>query len=290
LKPSKNNNSSTAESPTCVPHGFAEGAGWRLLHGDGIHLQPHQLPSAPTLIYMDPPFFTGKTFESRDETGGGFQDTWGNDRSEYLHYLRQRIEHARLLLAPNGSLLLHLDWRIVHYAKVLCDDIFGDSHFQNELIWSYNSGGGSKRRYGRKHDTILWYSKGTEGIFHPDAARVPYDALIAKKREHLFHPDGKVSGDVLHISRPPNHSPEWVGWPTQKPLALMRWLVRVHSNRGDLVLDLCCGSGTTVVAAVEEAREGAGIDLSPEALQLARARLEKHSTPPVDPGHWFTTP
>ncbi len=229
-------------------------------------------PASFRLVYLDPPFFTNKEFKSRAGEGG-FRDTWSGGLTEYLAFLRPRLAAIRPLLTPDGSLLLHLDWRAVHYAKVLCDEVFGIDNFQNEIIWSYNSGGGSKKRYGRKHDTILWYGAGPSPLFNHDAARVPYDAVIARKRAHLFHPDGKVSGDVLNIPRPPNHAAEWTGWPTQKPLALLRFLIRCHTNPGDLVGDFFCGSGTTLVAALLEGRRAFGSDISPDALAIARQRL-----------------
>jgi len=236
------------------------------------------------LIYIDPPFFTERTHAARGGEGG-FADTWGGDLAAYLDFLGERLRALRPLLAEDGSLLLHLDWRAVHYAKVLCDGIYGMDNFQNEIIWSYNSGGGSKKRYGRKHDTILWYGAGPEPYFDREAARVPYDAVIAKKRAHLFNAAGKVSGDVLNISRPPNHAKEWTGWPTQKPLALMRFLVRCHSAPGDLVGDFFCGSGTTLLAAREEGRRWHGADISGDAVAIARARLagtiELTGAPPV---------
>lgn len=244
-----------------------------LEHADCLDFAARQAPASFRLIYLDPPFFTGRTFEARGAEGG-FSDLWAGSMTDYLGFLRPRLEAVRALLTPDGSLLLHLDWRSVHYAKVLCDEVFGMTCFQNEIIWSYNSGGGSKRRYGRKHDTILWYGAGPEPFFNAEAARVPYDATIARKRAHLFHPDGKVSGDVLAIPRPPNHSKEWVGWPTQKPLELLRFLVRCHSEPGDLVGDFFAGSGTTLVAAVMEGRRACGCDVSAEAVALARQRLE----------------
>lgn len=243
-----------------------------LFHGDMLDAARHFPPASVALIYLDPPFFTGKDFEARGAETGGFTDRW-ESLDDYLAFLGERIRALRGLLTPEGSLLLHLDWRTVHYAKVLCDGVFGMARFQNELIWSYNSGGGSRNRYGRKHDTILWYSNGRRPTFNRDAARVPYDAIIAKKRAHLFHPEGKVSGDVLSISRPPNHAKEWTGWPTQKPLELLRFLVRIHSNPDDVVGDFCCGSGTTLMAAAHEGRRYVGADLSDQALALARARL-----------------
>lgn len=242
--------------------------------GDVLAVAPTLPHRSFALIYIDPPFFTGKVHHAR-KSNGGFLDRWGSaGLAAYLDFLVQRLEVLRPLLAEEGSLLLHLDWRAVHYARVICDEVFGYNNFQNEIIWSYNSGGGSKRRYGRKHDTILWYGAGPRPYFDREAARVPYDAVIAKKRAHLFNPAGKVSGDVLDIPRPPNHSKEWTGWPTQKPLALLQFLIRVHCAPGALVGDFFCGSGTTLAAARAEGRRAFGCDISPDALEICRKRLE----------------
>ncbi len=252
--------------------------------GDALEVARGLAAESFRLVYLDPPFFTNRK-QSRRDGGEGFSDRWAGGLSEYLEFLRTRLEVIRPLLTEEGSLLLHLDWRAVHYARVLCDDIFGHDRLRNEIIWSYRSGGGSKQRYGRKHDTILWYGKGKRPFFDTSAARVPYDAIIAPKRAHLFHKDGKVSGDVLEISRPPNHSREWTGWPTQKPIALLRFLVRVHSAPGDLVGDFFCGSGTALVAARELGRRAFGCDTSADALAIACKRLQtaKHNeTPPPE--------
>lgn len=250
---------------------FAQGPDWSLLRGDCIDAGAHVAPRSVALAYIDPPFFTGRRME---HDAGSFDDTWGNDIDAYVDHLGARVAALRDLLTKDGSLLLHLDWRAVHYAKVRCDRVFGAHRLQNEIVWAYRSGGGTKRRYGRKHDTILWYSMSDDPHFDADAARVPYDATIAKKRAHLFHERGKVAGDVLDIPRPPNHAKEWTGWPSQKPLALLDWFVRVHSRPGDLVGDFFCGSGTTLVAAKRNGRRAVGCDLSETALGIARKRLE----------------
>jgi DNA modification methylase len=248
---------------------------WALAQGDALDAPAHLGSGCAELLYIDPPFFTGKSHRARSGDGGFDDAQWGGDIRVYTRWLLERLAAARPLLAHEGSVMLHLDWRAVHYAKVACDELFGPARFQNEIIWSYNSGGGSRTRYGRKHDTILWYSAGSTPVFNADAARVPYDAVIARKRESLFHPLGKVSGDVLRIPRPPNHAAEWTGWPTQKPLALMEWLVAVHSRPGALVADLFCGSGTTLVAAVRAGRRAFGMDVSADALAITRRRLEE---------------
>ncbi len=243
-----------------------------VLHGDLLKLSDRLPTDHFQLVYLDPPFFTQKKFKARN-TAGGFTDSWQNGLQEYLEYLEKRLVIVRDTLSNDGSLLLHLDWRVTHYARVICDRIFGFNNFQNEIIWKYNSGGGSKKRYGRKHDTILWYGKTSSPYFNPEEARVPYDAVIAKKRAHLFNPKGKVSGDVLDIPRPPNHAKEWTGWPTQKPLALLKFFVRCHSEEGSQVGDFFCGSGTTLVAAKELGRNALGCDISRDAVRLAQMRL-----------------
>ncbi len=252
-------------------------AGWELRQGDALEVARALDPASFRLVYIDPPFFTNKD-QHRRGGGAGFSDRWAGGLSEYLEFLRLRLEAIRPLLTEDGSLLLHLDWRAVHYARVMCDSIFGYGRLQNEIIWSYRSGGGSSLRYGRKHDTILWYSAGPRPYFDATAARVPYDAIIAAKRAHLFHKEGKVSGDVLEISRPPNHSREWTGWPSQKPLALLRFLVRVHTAPGDLVGDFFCGSGTSLAAAFELGRRTFGCDTSPDAIAIATRRLQEMET------------
>ncbi len=246
------------------------GDGWELHRGDCLGVAAGLEPSSFALIYIDPPFFTGAR---RSGERGAYGDAWGNDVARYTDHIGERIAAMKPLLHERGSILVHLDWRAVHYVKVRCDAIFGANRFMNEIVWSYNSGGGSKKRYGRKHDTILWYGAGPNPVFNADAARVPYDAVIAKKRAHLFHERGKVSGDVLDVSRPPNHAKEWVGWPDQKPLALLDRLVRVHTNEGDRVGDFFCGSGTTLVAAVAAGRSAVGADISEDALRVSAERL-----------------
>ncbi|MBI5153644.1 site-specific DNA-methyltransferase, partial [Candidatus Poribacteria bacterium] len=146
---------------------------WTLEQRDALEAARSLPRSTFNLIIVDPPFFTGKRQTPRGG-GGGFSDLWRNDIGAYTDYIGERIAAMREVLAPEGSFFLHLDYRAIHYLKVRCDAIFGADHFQNEIIWSYRSGGGSTRRYGRKHDTLLWYSNGRAPVFHADAARVPY--------------------------------------------------------------------------------------------------------------------
>jgi len=224
------------------------------------------------LIYLDPPFFTQKK-QQRREDEPAYGDEW-ESMDQYLKWLRPLLARAYRLLKPSGSLFLHLDWHAVHYARVMLDEVFGANCFLNEVIWSYRSGGGSKKRFGRKHDTILFYARDPrKHRFFPDAVRVPYDAVIAKKRAELFHPEGKVAGDVWDIPRPPNHSKEWLGYPTQKPEALLERIILCCTERENVVADFCCGSGTTLAVSARLGRSWIGNDQSYDAIQIAKKRL-----------------
>ena len=194
----------------------------------------------------------------------------------YLVSLALRVTEIRRVLKPTGSFCLHCDPTASHYLKLVLDSIFvpQGGEFINEVIWSYRSGGGSKRHFGRKHDVLLLYSKGAEYTFNADEVRVPYSANITRANKH-FNENGKVAGDVWDISRPPNNSEEWLGYPTQKPEAVLRRLIRALSNEGDTVLDAYCGCGTTLAVAHQLGREGIGIDLAYQAISLSERRLVK---------------
>ena len=185
----------------------------------------------------------------------------------------------RGLLKPQGVFLLHLDWHVVHYAKVLCDGIFGTERFQNELIWHYQTGGASKERFSRKHDSILLYSKDDHFYFDGKAiaiprtpkamkrARCPTGARIKATDTHK-NPD-----DVLLVPALNPMARERNGYPTQKPVALLETLIKALCPRGGGVGDLFCGSGTTLVAAERLGRRWFGCDTNPAAVRLARERL-----------------
>jgi len=177
-------------------------------------------------------------------------------------------------------MFIHLDWHAVHPAKVALDDLFGRDSFINEIIWSYRTGGTSGRWLARKHDTILFYAKSPTYTFHTLRER---SALSHKygfaNADVQVDEDGPyrmtLMRDVWEIPALRGNSPERVGFPTQKPLALLRRLVALVTNPGDLVGDFLCGSGTTLVAARELDRRAVGGDLCPQALELARRRLSE---------------
>ena len=244
------------------------------------------------LIYIDPPFNTGKAqqrvrmrvvaSEQGERIGFGdrryhvqlydspaYQDAY----EDYLGFLEPRLREAYRLLTPDGSLFVHLDYREAHYVKVLLDTIFGRACFMNEIIWAYDYGGRSKRRWSAKHDTIFWYTKDPERyVFNYEAIdRIPYmapDLVGAEKAQR-----GKTPTDVWWLTIVPTNSKEKTGYPTQKPLKLLERIVRVHSDVGDWVLDFFAGSGTTGEAAARLGRRFVLIDNHPDAIRIMAERL-----------------
>lgn len=251
----------------------------RLYWGDNLHVM-RQLPTESIdLIYIDPPFFSGRQynviFGDQNELRS-FSDIWEAGMPGYLIWLNARLFEMKRLLKKSGSLMVHCDFHASHYIKIELDKIFGHQYLQNEIIWSYRSGGGSKRRYGRKHDVILWYTRASQGYtFNTDEVRVAYDAVIAESRRELFNEKGKVSGSVWDISRPPNHSKEWIGYPTQKPEAVLERVIRGHSKEGDVVADFFCGGGTTAAVAQRFGRRWVACDQSRVAVAITGDRLTR---------------
>ncbi len=246
-----------------------------------------RLPAACIdLIYIDPPFKTGRV-RSQGAEGHRFDDRWPGGVRAYLAFLEPRLREMHRLLRPTGTLYVHLDWHVVHYVKVLLDDIFGYEGFLNEIVWSYRTGGVSRAWFGRKHDTILAYAKQrgrhtfhvlrdgthrTDGLKHDEAGR-PYK--MTKRGRLYFHPDGPAMTDVWEVPFLSTVSLERTGYPGQKPLALLERVIRASSNPGDLVADFFCGSGTTLVAARQLGRHWLGCDCSPHAVAISRRRLGK---------------
>jgi site-specific DNA-methyltransferase (adenine-specific) len=247
------------------------------------------------LIYIDPPFNTGvkqsmtslKTVrdDQGDRTGFGgnrYRTERGGSKSyldsfdDYMGFLAPRMEEARRVLADDGSLFLHVDQRESHYCKVLLDQIFGRDSFMNEIIWAYDYGGRSKRKWPAKHDTIFWYSVDPKNYtFNAEAIdRIPYMApsLVGKEKAAR----GKVPTDVWWQTIVPTNGKERTGYPTQKPLAILERIVKVHSNPGELVLDFFAGSGTTGVAAAKNDRQFVLADANPEAVQVQAKRLAEY--------------
>ncbi|MFQ5423536.1 MAG: DNA-methyltransferase [Phycisphaerae bacterium] len=251
---------------------------------DNLKLMRRLADGCCDLIYLDPPFFSGRRRRSV-RSDAGFDDSWAGGRKAYLAFMAPRLEACRRLLAAYGTLYVHLDWRISHVVRVELDRLFGSDNFLNEIIWHYRTGGASKRWFGRKHDTILVYARKAGrhrfhvqrgGTFRTDGLKRDSHGRSYKstsKGRLYFHPDGPILTDVWDMPFLSTVSRERVGWPTQKPVTLLERIIRASSVPGDLVADFFCGSGTTLVAARRLGRRWLGCDVSAEAIGLARRRL-----------------
>jgi site-specific DNA-methyltransferase (adenine-specific) len=265
-----------------------------ILLGDNLPILKNIASSSVELIYIDPPFNTGK-MQTRhqistinDEYGDriGFQGRryrtvkvgtteYSDHFDDYLGFLRHRLVEAHRILKPTGALFFHIDYREVHYCKIMLDDIFGRDCFQNEIIWSYDYGARSKKKWPTKHDNILWYTK------HPskftfnleNCDRIPYLApdLVGPVKAAR----GKTPTDVWWHTIVPTNGKEKTGYATQKPLGIVERIVKVHSNPGDVCLDFFAGSGTLGEAAAKHDRRFILVDCSPKAIEVMEKRLAR---------------
>jgi site-specific DNA-methyltransferase (adenine-specific) len=264
-----------------------------IYQGDNLPIMEGWADSSFDFVYVDPPFNTGRsqvaerTRSVRDAEQGtktGFRgeryrrevvdaSSFQDDFDDYLAFLRPRLEHAHRLLDARGSLFLHIDYRESHYCKVLLDRIFGRDRFMNEIVWAYDFGARSRRRWSTKHDTLLWYVKDPRHYtFHfEEMERIPYMA------PGLVGPDkaarGKTPTDVWWHTIVPTSGSERTGYPTQKPLGLINRILKVHTSPGDRVLDFFAGSGTTGESAARLGRACTLIDENPEAIRVMTGRL-----------------
>ena len=287
-----------------------------LVHGDNLKVMEalHSThASAFQVIYLDPPFATNKDWHlAGEQTEKAYTDIWEDGLDGYLQWLHERMSAVRPLLKDNGTLYLHLNWQAVHHARLVLDEIFGEACFQNEIIWCHREAINSRKRWNRKHDTILMYSRTPEFYFNPDAILQPYSETTLKKFRHSdengpYRLMGRgITGSPLRSKR--DISPEmeqlypeltyrhylgkgtlpvdWLvidienqasalrtGYPTQKPEALLEKLLLASSKEGDLIGDFCCGSGTTLAVAHRLGRQWIGCDFGETALQITRDRL-----------------
>lgn len=221
------------------------------------------------LIYIDPPFNTGKTQKLQ---GNKYEDTFEN-LEEYLRFMTVRLEEGHRVLKPEGSFFLHVDYRTVHYLKMIMDTIFGIECFQNEIIWAYDFGARQKTKWPTKHDNILWYTKHPKKYtFNFDKMeRIPYLSQMASKEKRE---KGKTPTDVWWHTIVPTMGGERVGYPTQKPLGILKRIVTIHSNIGDTLLDYFAGSGSFGHAAAIHKRSSILIDENPDAIEIIQERLK----------------
>lgn len=256
------------------------------------------------LIYIDPPFATGQDFSFRVRVGDeefvkepsiieqkAYRDTWGRGLDSYLQMMFERLTLIRELVADDGTIYIHMDWKMSHHVKLLSDEVFGDSNFRNEVIWHYQQGTAPANDFKRKHETLLRYSKGPEPAFTmPPVAPVNperYDKLDDAGRRYFVRGTGKICymdegrkcDDVWswledkRMCQINSVANERIGFPTQKPEAVLERVVRASSNKGDLVADFFCGSGTTGAVAEKLGRRWIMCDLSKWAIQVTRKRL-----------------
>lgn len=265
----------------------------KIIFGDNLPILKGISAASVDLIYIDPPFNTRKRQQRiriqtiHDEENGdrvgfqgkryrtvklgvsGYEDVFG----DYLAFLEPRLREAYRILKPTGSFFFHIDYREVHYCKILLDEIFGRDSFINEIIWAYDYGARSKNRWPAKHDNILWYAKDLDNYTfnYDEMDRIPYMApgLVGEEKAAK----GKTPTDVWwHTIVSPNGK-EKTGYATQKPLGILQRIVKIHSKPGDLVIDFFAGSGTLGEAAAKNGRDWLLIDNSLEAIQVMARRL-----------------
>ena len=261
--------------------------------GDNLPILRSMSNACVSLIYIDPPFNTGKsqtrtqlrTQRSANGDRVGFQgrryDTVKLSQSsypdlfdDYLDFLEPRLREAYRLLTSNGSLYFHIDYREVHYCKLLLDRIFGRASFLNEIIWAYDYGARTRKKWPPKHDNILWYVKNPDDfIFNYEVIdRIPYMApgLVGEEKARR----GKLPTDTWWHTIVGTNSREKTGYPTQKPLGIIRRIIQASSNQGDIVLDFFAGSGTTGAACLQLGRYFILIDNNPQAMEVMAKRFK----------------
>jgi DNA modification methylase len=269
--------------------GGSEALADRIACGDGLAEARRWRDGSFDAIYIDPPFGTGQVQHGR---GHRYADR-ADDPDAFVGWLLPFLEEGRRVLAPHGSLFVHLDYRAVHYVKVALDRLFGRDQHVNELVWCYSVGGKSRRGFGRKHDTILWYARTAEWAFHADAVRVPRrggshmrvvldgDQPVQEKTDRRTgrvyrYPvsAGKIPEDWWTDIETLNHSDrERTGWPSQKPERLVERILQAVTRPGDRVADWFAGSGTTAAVAQRLGRRFVVCDRELAAVELTIARL-----------------
>ncbi|PKO12966.1 MAG: site-specific DNA-methyltransferase [Chloroflexi bacterium HGW-Chloroflexi-10] len=269
--------------------------------GDNLTILQSLPAESIDLIYIDPPFNTGhaqsrkslKTVADKNGDRVGFQGraykttnlgerAYHDQFDDYLGFLTPRLLEAYRILKPHGSLYFHIDYREVHYCKVLLDGIFGRESFLNEIIWAYDYGARTKKKWPPKHDNILYYAKDPKNYTFniDDMERIPYMApgLVGKEKAAR----GKLPTDTWWHTIVPTNGKEKTGYPTQKPIGILRRIIQASSNPGDLVLDFFGGSGTTGAACLELERQFILIDNNPQSIQTMQKRFAKADVTWID--------
>lgn len=260
------------------------------------------------LIYIDPPFDVGADFSMKIEIGDNkdkytkeanaleelaYRDTWGNGQDSFISMIYERLKLMKDLLADDGSIYVHCDYRVNSYIRLILDEIFGKDNFRNEIIWHYSTLGRPKDRFAYKHDTILSYGKTKNTFFNKIESIIPYSEKYIKShfksidkngvscrkrfdagKWRIYYPDsGMIPNDVWNIPYENSMSSVRLNYPTQKPEALLERIIKASSNKGDLVADFFCGSGTTLAVAEKLNRKWIGSDLGKFAIHTTRKRM-----------------
>lgn len=273
-----------------------EGHTGLLVEGDSLDALRLLPTDSVDLIYVDPPFntrkerrlqsislgegekerrgFQGRTYSYEVRSDVAYPDDM--QRQEYLEFLEARLREARRVMKATASIYLHLDYHSVHHARILMDRVFGEEHFLNEIIWAYDYGGRPRDRWPAKHDNILWYANSDQWVFNAEAIeRIPYMApdLVGEEKARK----GKLPTDTWWLTIVPTNSKERTGYPTQKPEKLLERIITASSSPGDVVLDFFGGSGTTAVVAEKLGRKWILVDISQEAVDITRGRIQRLS-------------
>jgi len=259
----------------------------QVIHGDAFEVAAGVATGSLAAIYIDPPFGTGAVQRGR---GHSYADR-ADDPEAFVAWLSPLLVESRRTLAATGSLFVHLDYRAVHYVKVELDRLFGRDRFVNEIVWCYAVGGKSRRGFGRKHDTILWYANGPDWAFYPDAVRVPrrggsHMRLVDGVQEKTDKKTGRVYRYPVAAGKVPedwwtdvetlNHSDgERTGWPSQKPERLVARILEAVTRPGDRVADWFSGSGTTAAVAQRLGRRFVVVDREAAAVAITKTRLAR---------------
>lgn len=252
------------------------------------------------LIYIDPPYLSQGTYQSRVAVQEGeqgrkwvtrtvFKDAGYKDLDHYLDEAFQRLLLMKELLSDQGSIVVHLDWHVSHYVRILLDEIFSPQNLVNEIIWCYSGGTGSRRHFHRKHDNLYWYSKGRDYIFNPQYREYSSGTLQrgltkVKGDKYKLHSQGALLQDwwtdINKILSPTAH--ENLKFPTQKPVALLKRIIAAASNPESLVADFYCGSGTLAEVCDSMQRRWLACDAQPLAIQTAQYRLVRSKAGPFE--------
>ena len=264
----------------------------KIYFGDNLPILQILDSASVDLIYIDPPFNTGKVqartqmenvqSENGDRTGFGGKryvtkiigtKGYADLYDDYLGFLEPRLREAYRVLKSDGSLYFHIDYREVHYCKILLDTIFGRECFINEIIWAYDYGARTKKKWPPKHDNILWYAKDpSRYTYNYDTIeRIAYMApgLVGKEKARR----GKIPTDTWWHTIVPTNGKEKTGYPTQKPLGVLRRIIQASSNPGDLVMDFFAGSGTVGEVCLETGRSFILMDNNPQAIETMQRRF-----------------